>query len=179
MQLAAWSREKPLMSSTGDGSAVDDADARARDSTAGPACQSALLETEIFRNAILNSADFAVISTDARGIIQLFNVGAVRMLGYAADDVVNRKTLDALFDPQQPIDHAKALSTEFATTIAPGLGALAFEIERGTKGRHDLDYVRKDGSRFPAQVSITVLRDDEAEIIGYLIIANDNSTAQF
>ena len=46
--------------------------------------QEALLKTGALQNAILNSANFSSIATDDKGVIQLFNVGAERMLGHAA-----------------------------------------------------------------------------------------------
>src|ERR1700688_3557698 len=165
------------MSNIGEGSAVEGDKARPLDQAVGVAGGSALRETRILREAILNSADVAIIATDARGVIQLFNTGAERMLGYAAGEVVNKKTSDALFDPQQLIDRAKALSAEFATTVTPGFGALAFKVARGMDDRFDLDYIRKDCSRSLALVSIAALRDGKTEIIGYLIIAHDNSAA--
>jgi signal transduction histidine kinase/DNA-binding response OmpR family regulator len=133
------------------------------------------LPTEILQKAILNSADFAIIATDAKGVIQVFNGGAERMLGYAAGDVVNKKTPDDLHDPRQLIARAEALSAEFATAVAPGFDALTFKPSRGIEDQYDLDYIRKDGSRFPGHVSITALRDDKTEIIGYLNICTDDS----
>ena len=70
---------------------------------------------------------------------------------------------------------AQALSLELATTIAPGFEALAFKASRGIEDIYELTYIRKDGSRFPAIVSITALRDDYGDIIGYLLIGTDNS----
>jgi signal transduction histidine kinase/DNA-binding response OmpR family regulator len=133
------------------------------------------LPTEILQKAILNSADFAIIATDAKGVIQVFNGGAERMLGYAAGDVVNKKTPHDLHDPRQLIARAEALSAEFATAVAPGFDALTFKPSRGIEDQYDLDYIRKDGSRFPGHVSITALRDDKTEIIGYLNICTDDS----
>jgi PAS domain S-box-containing protein len=166
------------MSNIGEGPAVEDDKARLLDQAVGVAGGSALRETRILGEAILNSADVAIIATDASGVVQLFNTGAERMLGYAAAEVVNKKTSDALFVPQQLIDRAKALSAEFATAIIPGFGILSFKAARGIEDRLDLDHIRKDGSRLPANVSITALRDHKTEIIGYLIIANDNSAVQ-
>jgi PAS domain-containing protein len=134
----------------------------------------AVLKMETLQNAILNSANFAIIATDAEGTIQLFNVGAERLLGYAAVDVVNKMTPSDIHDPQEAIARAEGLSAEFATTIAPGFGALVFKASRGIEDRYELTYIRKDGSRFPAQVSITALRDDLAAVIGYLLIGADN-----
>jgi signal transduction histidine kinase len=70
---------------------------------------------------------------------------------------------------------AQALSLELATTISPGFEALAFKASRGIEDSYELTYICKDGSRFPAIVSITALRDDYGEIIGYLLIGTDNS----
>ncbi|HEU5161760.1 MAG TPA: PAS domain-containing sensor histidine kinase, partial [Thermoanaerobaculia bacterium] len=135
----------------------------------------ALLKTGALQNAILNSANFSSIATDEKGVIQLFNVGAERMLGYSAAEVIDRITPAEISDPQEVIARAAALSHELATTINPGFEALAFKASRGIEDIYELTYIRKDGSRFPAIVSVTALRDDRAEIIGYLLIGTDNS----
>jgi PAS domain S-box-containing protein len=135
----------------------------------------ALLKTGALQNAILNSANFSSIATDEKGVIQLFNVGAERMLGYAAADVVDQITPADISDPQEVIARAAALSLELGTTITPGFNALAFKASRGIEDIYELTYIRKDGSRFPAIVSVTALRDDGAGIIGYLLIGTDNT----
>ncbi|MDQ1472779.1 MAG: hypothetical protein QOJ99_4259 [Bryobacterales bacterium] len=134
-----------------------------------------LLKTGALQSAILNSANFSIIATDEKGVIQLFNIGAERMLGYAADEVVNRITPADIHDPQEVIARAATLSVELATTITPGFEALAFKASRGIEDKYELTYIRKDGLRFPAIVSVTALRDDQGAIIGYLLIGTDNS----
>jgi PAS domain S-box-containing protein len=135
----------------------------------------ALLKTGALQNAILNSANFSSIATDEKGVIQLFNVGAERMLGYSAADVVDQITPADISDPREVIARAAALSLELGATITPGFEALAFKASRGIEDIYELTYIRKDGSRFPAIVSVTALRDDELAIIGYLLIGTDNS----
>src|SRR5450432_719353 len=137
--------------------------------------QEALLKTGALQNAILTSANFSIIATDEKGIIQLFNVGAERMLGYLAAEVVNKINPSDIHDPQEVMARAQALSLELATTITPGFEALAFKASRGIEDIYELTYICKDGSRFPAIVSITALRDDYGGIIGYLLIGTDNS----
>src|SRR5260370_950928 len=137
--------------------------------------EAALLKTGALQNAILNSANFSSIATDEKGVIQLFNVGAERMLGYTAMEVVDKITPADISDPQEVIARAKALSRELATTITPGFDALAFKASRGIEDIYELTYIRKDGSRFPAVVSVTALRDDLGGIIGYLLIGTDNT----
>jgi signal transduction histidine kinase/ActR/RegA family two-component response regulator len=135
----------------------------------------ALLKTGALQNAILTSARFSIIATDEKGIIQVFNLGAERMLGYFASEVVNRITPSDIHDPYEVIERARALSLELGTAIAPGFEALAYKASRGLEDSYELTYIRKDGSRFPAVVSITALRDDDGELIGYLLIGTDNS----
>jgi PAS domain S-box-containing protein len=134
-----------------------------------------LLKTGALQSAIFNSANFSSIATDAKGVIQIFNVGAERMLGYAAADVMNKITPAEISDPQEVIARAKALSVELGTPIMPGFEALVFKASRGIEDIYELTYIRKDGSRFPAVVSVTALRDAQNDIIGYLLIGTDNT----
>ena len=137
--------------------------------------QEAVLKTGALQNAILNSANFSSIATDEKGVIQIFNVGAERMLGYAAAEVMNKITPADISDPQEVIARAKALSAELSTPITPGFEALVFKASRGIEDIYELTYIRKDGSRFPAVVSVTALRDAQGRIIGYLLIGTDNT----
>ena len=133
------------------------------------------LKAGALQSAIFNSANFSSIATDAKGVIQIFNVGAERMLGYAAADVMNKITPADISDPQELIARAKALSVELGTPITPGFEALVFKASRGIEDIYELTYIRKDGSRFPAVVSVTALRDAQGAIIGYLLIGTDNT----
>jgi PAS domain S-box-containing protein len=135
----------------------------------------AKLKTGALQDAIFNSANFSSIATDAKGVIQIFNVGAERMLGYTAVEVMNTITPADISDPQEVIARAEALSLELGTTITPGFEALVFKASRGIEDIYELSYIRKDGSRFPAVVSVTALRDAQEAIIGYLLIGTDNT----
>ena len=150
-------------------------DADELDRTPDAGRRNALLKTGALQNAILTSANFSIIATDEKGIIQLFNVGAERMLGYKAAEVVNRISPSDIHDPQEVRARAEALSLELATPIAPGFEALAYKASREIEDVYELTYICKDASRFPAIVSITALRDDYGDIIGYLLIGTDNS----
>ena len=145
------------------------------DNTARNKAEEALLKEGALQRAIFNSANFSSIATDARGVIQIFNVGAERMLGYTAAEVMNQLTPADLSDHPELIARAAALSIEFATPIPPGFEALVFKASRGIEDIYELTYIRKDGSRFPAIVSVTALRDADEAIIGYLLIGTDNT----
>jgi len=145
------------------------------DNTARKQAEEALLKAGALQRAIFSSANFSSIATDAKGVIQIFNVGAERMLGYTAAEVMNKITPADISDPQEVIARAKGLSLELGTRIAPGFEALVFKASRGIEDIYELTYVRKDGSRFPAVVSVTALRDAQDAIIGYLLIGTDNT----
>ena len=139
------------------------------------AAQQPLLKAGALQDAIFNSANFSCIATDAQGVIQIFNVGAERMLGYKAEDVVDKITPAGISDAQELIARAASLSLELDTQITPGFEALVFKASRGIEDIYELTYIRKDGSRFPAMVSVTALRDAQEKVIGYLLIGTDNT----
>src|SRR5512144_1801504 len=147
----------------------------ARDLYVREQSEEVLLKAGALQRAIFNSANFSSIATDAKGVIQIFNVGAERMLGYTATEVMNKITPADISDPQELVARAKALSIELATTIMPGFEALVFKASRGIEDIYELTYIRKDGTRFPAVVSVTALRDAHDAIIGYLLIGTDNT----
>src|ERR1700712_5003161 len=145
------------------------------DNTARKEAEEALLKAGALQSAIFNSANFSSIATDAKGVIQIFNVGAEKMLGYAASEVMNVITPADISDPQELIGRAETLSAELGTPITPGFEALVFKASRGIEDIYELTYIRKDGTRFPAVVSVTALRDPQGAIIGYLLIGTDNT----
>ena len=145
------------------------------DITARKQAEEELLKAGALQRAIFNSANFSSIATDAKGVIQIFNVGAERMLGYTAAEVMNKITPADISDPEEVIARAQALSIELDTAITPGFDALVFKARRGIEDIYELTYIRKDGSRFPAVVSVTALRNEQQSIIGYLLIGTDNT----
>jgi PAS domain S-box-containing protein len=88
---------------------------------------------------------------------------------------MNTITPADISDPQEVIARAEELSLELGTPITPGFEALVFKASRGIEDIYELTYIRKDGSRFPAVVSVTALRDEQEAIIGYLLIGTDNT----
>jgi PAS domain-containing protein len=97
------------------------------------------------------------------------------MLGYSAAEVMNKITPADISDKQELIVRAEGLSIELNTNISAGFEALVYKANQGIEDIYELTYIRKDGSRFPAEVSVTVLRDVQSIIIGYLLIASDNT----
>ena len=135
----------------------------------------ALLNQGALQTAIFNSRRFAIIATDEHGVIQLFNIGAERMLGYQADEVVNKLSPADLHDPIALIAHAIAIGNEVSATIAPGFEAFTYKASRDIEDVFESSYICKDDSRLPVVVSTTALRGEDDALIGYLQIGTDNS----
>lgn len=134
-----------------------------------------LVRAEALQDAVLRSGSFSVIATDVNGIIQIFNVGAQRRLGYREVDVINKVTPAVFADPAELMDRAKQLSAEFHTDIAPGFEVLSYQAAHGGEHVHRITGVRNDGVHFPAIVSVTALHDADQQIIGYLLIGTDDA----
>jgi PAS domain S-box-containing protein len=134
-----------------------------------------LLKAGALEDAILKGASFSSIATDDRGVIQVFNLGAERMLGYAAADVINKLTPADISDRHEIAARAEALSLEFSTPIAPDFEAMAFRASRGAEDVYEVTQIRKDGSRLAVAISVSALRDAQDAIIGYLLVGTDNT----
>jgi PAS domain S-box-containing protein len=145
------------------------------DVSARKQAEEALIKEGALHSAIFNSANFLSIATDPEGVIQIFNVGAERMLGYTAAEVMNKLTPFDLSDPQEVIARAAALSANLEPPMAPGFKALVFKASRGIEDIYEPTYIRKDGSRLPLIVSVSALRDAQHAVIGYLLIGTDNT----
>lgn len=137
-----------------------------------------LLKARLLQDAIFNSSNFSCIVTDSQGVIQFFNVGAERALGYTSFEVVNKLTPVSISDHQEIVDRATALSREWDTVITPDFETLVCKASRDTEDIYELTYIRKDGSRFPAIVSVTALFDKHKNAIGFLFIGTDNTVCK-
>lgn len=134
----------------------------------------ALVQTSDWQQAILNSADFTMISTDAEGTIRTVNAGAVSMLGYTADELVDKQTPAILHGPAEVVARAKLLSQELGRGVEPQFEVFVAKARRsGGSDENDWTYIRKDGSRFPVRLSITPMTDAQGNLTGFLGIGKD------
>ena len=129
--------------------------------------------TATLQQAILDSASYSIISTNAAGTILTFNRAAECMLGYSAEEVVGKTTTAILHDTHEVTARAECLTRELKRTIQPGFEVFTANIEQGATDENEWTYICKDGSRFPVHLSMTALRDEDGAITGYLGIAQD------
>lgn len=132
-----------------------------------------LLNLTTLQQAILNSTDYSIIATDPTGLIHTFNVAAQRMLGYTADEVVNKANPGLIHDPTEVEQRAFALSLEMGRPITPGFEVFVAKASQGINTEEEWTYIRKDGSRVPVLLSVTALHDHHGQITGFLGIAKD------
>lgn len=95
---------------------------------------------------ILDIAEDAIIVTEYDRSITLFNQGAVKLFGYDPGEVLGRP-IDLLLPERFRIDHAEHVD----------VSAEAFDSSRRMAQRRDVFGIKKDGSEFPAEASISKL----------------------
>jgi PAS domain S-box-containing protein len=132
-----------------------------------------LQETTVLQRAILDSANYTIISTALDGTIHTFNKAAQEWLGYTAAEVINQVTPALIHDPEEVALGAQALSKELGVLIEPGFEVFVVKARRGEPVEREWSYIRKDGSRFPVELSVTALRDSSNNITGFLGIGNN------
>jgi PAS domain S-box-containing protein len=137
--------------------------------------QQLLEETASMQKAILNSANYSVISTSTDGTIKSFNKTAEKMLGYSANELIGKVSPAIIHDLDEVIARAEELSEEFGYKIEPGFEVFVAKSCTQEVEEREWTYVRKDGSRFPVMLSITAIRNEKGEITDFLGIANDIS----
>jgi diguanylate cyclase (GGDEF)-like protein/PAS domain S-box-containing protein len=126
-----------------------------------------------WQRAVLDSADYSIISTDTKGAIATFNKKAEQMLGYSADEVIGKATPAIFHDPEEVRQYAKIISDEFGEDIKPGFEVFVRKARENILDQKEWSYIRKNGSKVPVYLSVTALRSISGEIIGFLGIATD------
>ncbi len=135
--------------------------------------EEALSQSTRLKQAILDSANYTIISTDPQGIVLTFNAAAQRWLGYSAEEVVGKVTPAIIHDLDEIVQRAKILSKELGTQIEPGFEVFVAKARQGIADEAEWTYIRKDGSRFPVLLSVTALYDEQGELTGFLGIGSD------
>lgn len=130
-------------------------------------------QTQAWQQAILDSADFTIISTDSQGIIQTLNAGALKKLGYEPEEVIGKMTPAIIHDPQEVAQRAHQLSQELGYPVEPGFETFVAKARLGIADENIWTYKRKDQSCFPVRLSVTALHDESGNLTGFLGIGKD------
>jgi len=139
--------------------------------------KSAHLAKSLALNAgIISSSAHLVIAIDAEYRIMIFNRAAEKALGYAAQEVVGRRAIPIFMDPSELLERARTLSAELGENVPLGPEILTRIPLRDGLETRAWTFVRKDGSRFPTNVIITPLRDEQGVTAGFLGVIEDVSS---
>ena len=144
-----------------------------RDITIQKQQQEALKKSETLNNAILSYAGYSIVATNPEGIILLYNREAERLLGYAADEVIGKQTPALWHDKGEILALALETSREAGREVEPGMDAFSYRPLRDGFETRQWTFERKDGYRFPVQLTVTPLRDERDRVIGYIGIGQD------
>ena len=128
-----------------------------------------------FRDAILESAGAIIISTDTTGIVQVFNPEAENELGYKAEELIGKQNALIFHDMAEVENRAKRISNELKKNILAGTEVFFAKARLGLHNEYEWTYLRKNGTRFPVLLTVTALKDEKKEIIGFLGVAIDIS----
>lgn len=125
------------------------------------------------QKAILDNAGVAIITTDMKGFITLFNPSAERLLGYRSDEVIGKLTPAAFHDRDEVAEKARALAEELGVSVKPGLATLTAKALRGEVDTSEWTYVTKSGQRKPVLLSVTGIFDEAGTPLGTVGLAAD------
>ncbi|WP_299493437.1 PAS domain S-box protein [Acaryochloris sp. IP29b_bin.137] len=131
-----------------------------------------------WQQAILDSADFMIVSINVEGVIQTLNAGALQKFGYTAEEIIGKATPVIFHIPEELVQRAKELSAELGRVIEPGLECLVAKARMGIADENIWTLIRKDHSPFPVCLSVTALRNDVGQLTGYLGIGKDITVQQ-
>ena len=134
-----------------------------------------LQQTRARLQAVLDAAtQMAVIAVDVNGLIDVFNTGAERMLGYSSDEMIGKQT-SILFHVESEIKkRGEELLREFGKDIQ-GFAVVVENARRKNHEESEWTYVKKDGGHLPVNLMVTARYDLHGEIVGFLGIATDIS----
>lgn len=128
-----------------------------------------------WQQAVLDGAEYSIISTDTNGVIATYNKTAERLLGYRVSEVVGKASLVIFHDNKEIEQRAAELSRELNKTVEPGFEVFVAKSRLGDLDEREWTYIRKDGTRLPVRLSVSALKTDNGDIIGFMSIADDLS----
>ena len=146
--------------------ARDVTERRAAEETLRASEATAVAARDALETVLDATTQYAIIGTDADGLITVFNGGAERMLGYRGRGSDRPRAPDAL--PRR--GGARARASEFGVPVGRVLGYGTRDKDTDTR---DWTFVRSDGVKVPVSLAITAIRRPDGTLTGYLGIGRD------
>lgn len=125
------------------------------------------------RKAVLDSAEqLIIIATNKDGLIIVFNKGAENLLGYTADEVIGKVTPEIFHEESELKMEGENLTLSLGREVQ-GIDVFWEYAKHGITAQQEWTYIRKDRTRFPANMSINSLYEPGNSVGGFLCIASD------
>lgn len=128
--------------------------------------------SKLLESVLAAATDFSIISTDTQGVIQVFNKGAEKLLGYTAAEMVGLQTPAQIHLAEEVMTRSAELTQIMGRPIEGFRAFVEIAEQRGSETR-EWTYVRKDGHHITVSLVVTAMRDHDGHLIGYLGIAED------
>lgn len=163
---ATWLHQKVVKLDDGIAITATDISARKED-------ELKLARLATFTQSIIASSPFATIVTDLEGTIRSMNPAAERMLWYEKSDLIGRATPLVLLEEKAVVARAAALTEEIREPVGAGIGVLMAKPLKGLIDESEWKFIRKDGSQFDAQLTVSAMLDATGAISGLILTAYD------
>lgn len=124
--------------------------------------------------AIFNSEVIAIVSANADGIITHFNKGAEFLTGYSASEMIGKRR-PSFYHLQDELDTFRIDIANLYNKNPEGLSAQLELSKHNAYDTREWTYVRKDGSTIPVQLTLTSIKNQDDDVIGYLGVSTDIS----
>jgi signal transduction histidine kinase/CheY-like chemotaxis protein len=136
-----------------------------------------LMESNLFRESIINSSTHIIISTDIYGVIKSFNKAAEYNLGYPAVSVVDRETPLLFHKKEDVVARVQELNSSYGINLSPGFDVFTYEVSNGKEYEDkEWTYIRKDGTEFSGRLIVSAIKKKIGQVIGYLCVIEDITT---
>ena len=126
-----------------------------------------------FNNEMVDSATYLIIALDTQGLVLLFNTEAEKILGYEAEEVIDKQYMLDWYDPLEIEEYTNAIRTRLKNNDLSNFNAFTFEANDKGRFENEWSILRKDGTCFPGRLSITPRFNPNGELEGYLCIIKD------
>ena len=125
-----------------------------------------------FQSILDATTGVSIIRTDINGLIDYYNTGAEKILGYNPEEIIKTKFINFFHDENELSERAAQLSKRIGKKIS-NFEVLVELANNGMMEFNEWSYVNKKAEKIPVILLITAIKDNNNEIIGYLNVATD------
>lgn len=127
---------------------------------------------DFLKSLLASASELSIIATDVNGLITHFSTGAEKLLGYRADEMVHQQTPIILHSPEEVMTRGNHLTHELGYDVS-GFDVFVARAKQGQAETRRWTYIDKQGRPIPVRLSVTAIKDENAQPIGFLGVGTD------